>query len=405
MLGSRPSPRVLIALVFILAVSFLLLQNRPTVSSAISTPADVWSSHKTTWEFTTARDADNLGLSEEQCLAAFPKLYTELDKSASLRKGDPITFEDVNSRVMLEGMGRLLIDQGQLFVVDYFETPNQQTRARATLSAIQRALVAFPDRHLLPTIEFFIDENDNPDQPEGRKVIWAYTKRDPFNAVWLMPDFGFWAWPEARIGSYGDARRRIAAGDTLSFEKKIPKLVWRGLPNAYQPRLDLIEQSKARNWSDVGIFIFGDETTEDKYLRIEDHCRYMFMAHTEGASYSGRGKYLLNCRSVLISHSLTWREIHHAAFIPDGPDANYVEVATDFSDLPEKMEFLLSHPDIAERIANNSAKTFRDRYMTPAAEACYWREMIRRYAKVQGFKPEPRGISFEDWILTFRKDI
>jgi hypothetical protein len=29
----------------------------------------------------------------------------------------------------------------------------------------------------------------------------------------LMPDFGYWAWPEVQIGPYHEVRRRIAAID------------------------------------------------------------------------------------------------------------------------------------------------------------------------------------------------
>jgi len=52
------------------------------------------------------------------------------------------------------------------------------------------------------------------------------------------------------------------------------------------------------------------------------------------------------------------------------------------------MKYYREHPQEAERIANMSASTFRDRYLTPAAEACYWRAMVRRWAQVQNFEPE-----------------
>ena len=52
------------------------------------------------------------------------------------------------------------------------------------------------------------------------------------------------------------------------------------------------------------------------------------------------------------------------------------------------MEYYLNHQDEAERIAQESIRTFRDRYLTPAAEACYIRRMIYEWAKVQTFEPE-----------------
>ena len=85
------------------------------------------------------------------------------------------------------------------------------------------------------------------------------------------------------------------------------------------------------------------------------------------------------------------------------------------------MNYYLSHPAEAEALAHESATTFRDRYLTPAAEACYWRRMVRNWAEVQRFEPKlwkkpkmdenstiieeykMRGISFERWA--FRAEV
>ena len=51
------------------------------------------------------------------------------------------------------------------------------------------------------------------------------------------------------------------------------------------------------------------------------------------------------------------------------------------------MQDLIADPAKAKQIAENSVRTLRDRYMTPAAEACYWRRLIRGYASVS-FEPD-----------------
>lgn len=303
--------------------------------------------------------------------------------------------------------------------------PVTQTRARATLNSLYRALKAYPDRQLLPNIEFIFTTEDFAEDPSGLSPIWAYSKRDGDNSVWLMPDFGYWSWPEVQIGPYQEARRRIAAiddGETLAdgttvpginFQDKKKQLVWRGsLATNPAVRSKLLKSAQGRSWASVRVIDWDDEN-DIRYnlLPIEDHCRYMFVAHTEGRSFSGRGKYLLNCRSVMISHPLVWHEAHHGALISSGPDANYIEVQQDFSDLSTKIDFLIDNPQTAERIANNAVRTFRDRYLTPAAESCYWRHLVRQYAAVCDFEPvlfstdrdgkkSPRGIPYETWLLT-----
>lgn len=86
-------------------------------------------------------------------------------------------------------------------------------------------------------------------------------------------------------------------------------------------------------------------------------------------------------------HKRQWIENHHHLLVTDGPDQNIVEVERDFSDLPLEMNHLLFHPQEAKRIANNSITMFRDRYLTPAAQACYWRRLFRMWREVS-FEPD-----------------
>ncbi|KAL5363042.1 hypothetical protein BJX96DRAFT_155061 [Aspergillus floccosus] len=46
------------------------------------------------------------------------------------------------------------------------------------------------------------------------------------------------------------------------------------------------------------------------------------------------------------------------------------------------MKELLLDPEKAQRIADNSVKTFREHYLTPAAKVCYWRALWTARAKV-----------------------
>ena len=128
-------------------------------------------------------------------------------------------------------------------------------------------------------------------------------------------------------------------------------------------------------------------------MSAADQCKYMFIAHAEGRSYSGSLKYRQVCRSVIISHKLQWIQHHHYLLASNGTQQNFVEVERDFLDLEERMEWLLSHPEEAKRIADNSVRTFRERYLTPAAEACYWRALIKAWGSVsfKGELYEPRN--------------
>ena len=106
-----------------------------------------------------------------------------------------------------------------------------------------------------------------------------------------------------------------------------------------------------------------------------------------GRSYSGSLKYRQICRSVIVSHKLQWIQHYHYLLRSNGTNQNFVEVERDFSDLETTMNDLLTHPEEARRISDNSVKMFRERYLTPAAEACYWRTLIQSWSEVS-FSPE-----------------
>ena len=72
----------------------------------------------------------------------------------------------------------------------------------------------------------------------------------------------------------------------------------------------------------------------------------------------------------------------------DAATQNYIAVKNDWSDLDEKINYYLEHQDEAEQIGEEMRRTLRNRYMTPAAEACYIRRMIYEFAKVQQFEPK-----------------
>ncbi|EEH21524.1 hypothetical protein PABG_03740 [Paracoccidioides brasiliensis Pb03] len=375
------------------------------------------------WQFVTQRDGDNYGLSRAQCQKAFPKLYVEIEKAVVARRGRNITLDELNSEPLKHSMVRAMIYQGELSIINFEDMAFTFTRAKASLHSLNRALNAIPNRQEIPNIEFIFTAEDFHDDPHP---VWVYSKRESDSWAWLMPDFGYWSWPEIKAGQYRSVRKRIAAIDegttingktqqALKFQDKKKQLLWRGnLETAPELRQSLVDATKGKSWASVRALDWANEQSmREDYIPIEDHCRYMFLAHVEGRSYSGRGKYIQNCRSVFVAHQLTWREAHHPALIATGPNANYVKVKRDFSDLESKIHYLLDNPDVAEKIAENSVRTFRDLYLTPAAEACYWRELIHAYASVCDFEPvlytesgrntnSMRGVPFESFALDWK---
>lgn len=378
------------------------------------------------WQFKYKRDGRNYGLSEDHCKIAFPGLFKEIDRAVKYRKDviGNITPDELEVAWRGDGIVRAMIHENQLYIIDPHAVTdhNHRPRTLATLNAIQRALTAYSGE--LPDVEFSFSVHDHATgEGNGNRTTWAYTRRAHEEKLWLVPDFGLFAWPDVGLRSYAELQR-ILDHEEEDFLDKIPKLVWRGslAVGSRDVRSGLVEQTKDKDWADVQELDWSNKTNiQTRLLTMQDHCSYMFVAQTEGNSYSGRLKYLLNCHSVLFAHKMNWIELYHHLMISSGPEQNYIATNRDYSDLPRKMETLRDseHIQQAQRIADNARKTFRERYLTPAAEACYWRALIRGWASVQDFTPEfwedvevfdkvtqkkkvksrPRGAPFESYAI------
>lgn len=386
------------------------------------------------WHFEYGRDGRNLGLGRSQCQASFPGLFQDIRRATEYWKTarGGISREDLDATPLENGMARARIDKGELYVVAVrAKGEDHRRKIVAMLASMYRALSASPERTSHGPIEFMFSVEDRVDDVNGvGHPIWALSRKASEESVWLIPDFGYWAWGHLSnsIGPYNQAVNRVVATESsLPFANKEKKLVWRGkLSFAPKLRRALMDVARDQPWGDVKELDWGRKAN---YLSMEDHCRYMFIAHVEGTfilpyifgsetnhepnsgrSYSASLKYRQACRSVVIAHKLQHIQHHHYLLVSSGPEQNYVEVERDFSDLPRTINWLLENPHVAESIANNNVQTFRERYLTQAADACYWRALWDGWAEASSTSPSsssnvtsstdaPRGLRYESFLL------
>lgn len=201
---------------------------------------------------------------------------------------------------------------------------------------------------------------------------------------------------------------------SASWSQKIPRALWRGATMGLPLRDHLLAITRDKPWADVVALDWHNPESMAHDLRsMPQHCAYKYLLHTEGNSYSGRLKYLQVCRSVIIAHTMDWLQHHHPLMNgdPNSPGQNYIEVDREFDGLEAAVDELQRNDRRAEAIATNSVQTFRERYLTSAAEACYWRRLFRGWAEVS-FEPafyqnvsgvlEWRGLPFESFALERR---
>lgn len=363
-------------------------------------------------------------LTVEQCDAAFPDLYYEVDRAVSYWK-DRHTIDRDDLQIAWRnnlswpwngGGVRFMIHDNELRILEtagFIGHPAHRSRGTSILMLIQRALeAASATGEVLPTIEAAIVVTDSVDYPEGDQTssywTWNANSSDSQQRHWLVPNFDFYT--GGTLGSYREARRNAIAHDS-PWISKIPQVMWRGTMWFNPVRQALLKVTQGKQWADVKPI---DWKTKETFVPIDEMCKYAFNVHTEGGSYSGRLKFLLTCDTLTFIHDLEWRTYWYHLLIGEGPNQNYIPISRDFSDLEEKVEYYLEHPEEAERIVANSRSQFRDRYLTPAAQTCYLRKMIHGYSSVS-FTPEVfkkpkgpdlevskrRGMAFEDFLASW----
>ena len=259
------------------------------------------------------------------------------------------------------------------------------SREQATLHALHRAIISSPQR--LPNIEFVFNSDDR----IAPAALWAYARRKDDTNLWLMPDFGYWSWPETKVGTMKEVQLKgLDMEETAgwSWDNKLPKLLWRGATMGLEVREKLLNVTRDQPWADVKALTWKNHDSMANDLKsMAEHCQYRYLMHVEGNSYSGRLKYLQACESVIVAHKMDWIQHHHPLMHSGGKHQNYVEVDRALDTLAKKIKWLEDDQKRARQIANNNMKTFRERYLTPAAEVCYWRQLIHGWASVS-FEPE-----------------
>lgn len=176
----------------------------------------------------------------------------------------------------------------------------------------------------LPNVEFVIKTKDRSAADDEGLPLWVLDRTEQQQDLWLMPDYGFYSWPEPGVGGIAEVRDKCGEWEARQrWKDKIPKLFWRGailnklravrwcLVSARQfqadapyvhPPQDLLEIVEGYEWNDVAAIVW--QRLDGMLKTPEEHCAYKYLAHAEGVAYSGRLKYIQMCRSVIVAHEL-----------------------------------------------------------------------------------------------------
>jgi len=154
----------------------------------------------------------------------------------------------------------------------------------------------------------------------------------------------------------------VFAHEDPPWEYKKPELIWRGTDTSRGIRLNFVK--KYQPIYDVGFSRYVQDSVKDpdlykkEYLRnsvqIPEMLKYKYLPVVEGNDRSSSLYWILACNSVPLMPIPRYHSWICEKYLESGK--HYVEVKSDWSDLPEKLEWCRSHDEECKQIAEEGKK-------------------------------------------------
>lgn len=179
-------------------------------------------------------------------------------------------------------------------------------------------------------------------------------------------------------------RHFIFLSDPVPFQKKQSAAVWRGrlhLDIAKERRLDFLRQFSGKSGFDVGHINGGNVFPEYRRERmsIQDQLNFKYIFSLEGVDVATNLKWIMSSNSLCFSQRLRYETWYMEGLLQ--PGVHYVQIAEDFSDVEEKIDYYERHPDEAERIIAN-ANAYTQRFMNRQTEELLSYMVVERYLQL-----------------------
>ncbi len=151
--------------------------------------------------------------------------------------------------------------------------------------------------------------------------------------------------------------------DKSRFEDKADKAIFRAA--IYQPhRIDFMEKYFGSEWVDCGDTGTGQRNPEWKVpmITLYDHLVYKFILAIEGNDVASNLKWIMSSNSIAVMPKPKYE-----TWFMEGtliPNYHYIEIKPDYSDLPERLQYYIDHPEEAKKIiqsAHEYVKQFQDK--------------------------------------------
>ncbi|HIB38181.1 glycosyl transferase family 90, partial [Mesonia sp.] len=143
--------------------------------------------------------------------------------------------------------------------------------------------------------------------------------------------------------------------DSFSYKEKKNEVVWRGKVHTTQPqRIKLVKKffdHSSFNVGKVNPNTLANEWTKPR-MTIEEQLAYKFILSVEGNDVASNLKWIMSSNSIAVMPTPKYE-----TWFMEGKliaDYHYIHIKDDYSNLEEKINYYLEHPNQALAIINNA---------------------------------------------------
>ena len=179
-------------------------------------------------------------------------------------------------------------------------------------------------------------------------------------------------------------RHFMFVNDTKPFREKKDMVIFRGKIRQSRVRTKFLEMFFTNPMFDCGV-VGKNEGCPNEWMTekktIKEHLDYKFIMALEGNDVASNLKWVMSSNSLAVMTKPTCE-----TWFMEGtliPDYHYVEVKEDFSDLEEKLQYYISHPDKAEEIIRN-AHEFVRQFQDKKRETLISLLVLKKYFRLSG---------------------
>lgn len=256
---------------------------------------------------------------------------------------------------------------------------------------------------ILPDSEFIINTRDWPQVSKhygSLRPVFSFSKNQDYYDI-MYPAWAFWdggpaigIYPKG-LGRWDQHRDTLAkAHKRWPWAKKKPMAFFRGSRTSHErdPLIllsrevpELVDAAYTRNqaWkSDADTL--GRPAADEVHL--VDHCQFRYLFNFRGVAASFRFKHLFLCGSLVLHVGDEWKEFFYDSM---KPWIHYIPVPFNASkeEIWRLLSFAQRNEMEAERIAERG-RQFIWNHLDMNDVKCYWRRLLKRYAKLLHFEPK-----------------